>query len=147
MNLLLENYALNNEADKFWEDQKMRAEEYKRYLDMMNQWLILEQEGKRIDRFIKKQGWIKVAVYGMAIYGRHIIRDLKSSDCAVVYAVDQKKMDDYDGVKVWRPRDPLPQADVLINSVIHEHSKIVEEMSDIILCPIVNLEDVVFESY
>lgn len=125
----------------------MRIEECKRYLDMMNQWLILEQEGKRIDKFIKTQGWCKVAVYGMAIYGRHVIRELKKTDCMVVYAIDQKKIDDYEGVKVWKPTDSLPKADVVINSVIHEHDIIAAEIHSIVLCPVVSLEDIVFGSY
>lgn len=125
----------------------MFIEEYRRYLDMMNQWLILEQEGKRLDRFLKAHGWHKVAVYGMAIYGRHIIRELKESDCRVIYAVDQKRMDEYEGVKIWRPTELLPEADVVINSVIHEHDIIAEEMRNVVSCPVVSLETVVFESY
>lgn len=125
----------------------MLIEEYKRYLDMLNQWLILEQEGKRINRYIEKQGWHKVAVYGMSIYGRHIIRELKTADCKVMYAIDQKRMDDYEGVKIWKPTDSLEKVDVVINSVIHEHDKIAEEMYSILLCPVISLEDVVFKSY
>ncbi len=125
----------------------MLVEEYRRYLDMMNQWLILRHEGKRIDRFIKYQGWCKIAVYGMSIYGRHIIRELKDSDCEVMYAIDQKRMNDYEGVKIWKPTDSLAKVDVVINSVIHEHNKIAEEIHNILLCPVVSLEDIVFESY
>lgn len=65
----------------------MQIEEYEQYLNMMNQWLILTQEGKRLNRFIAGQGWHKIAVYGMSIYGRHAIRDLKKQTaqlCAVL---------------------------------------------------------------
>lgn len=69
----------------------MQIEEYEQYLNMMNQWLILTQEGKRLNRFIAGQGWHKIAVYGMSIYGRHAIRDLKKTDCTVVCGIDRKR--------------------------------------------------------
>lgn len=125
----------------------MLVEDYKRYLDMMNQWLILGQEGKRLDRYLKDCDWCKIAIYGMSIYGRHIIRELSDTECIVIYAIDRKGMDDYRGVKVLKPTDFLPEVDVVINSVIHEHERIVEDIKSIIQCPIVSLEDVVFESY
>ncbi len=125
----------------------MLVGDYRRYLDMMNQWLILSQEGKRLDRFLKERGWCKVAVYGMSIYGRHIIRELENTDCVVMYAIDRKRMDDYRGIKVLKPADSLPNVDVVINSVIHEHDRIAEDMHNIVQCPIVSLVDVVFESY
>ncbi len=125
----------------------MQAEEYERYLDMMNQWLILSQEGKRIDRFIRNQGWQSVAIYGMAIYGRHVIRDLKKTDCTVAYGIDRKKMDRYEGIEILQPINQLPDVDVIINSVLHRHDEIAGVLQKIVSCPVVSLEDVVFGSY
>lgn len=125
----------------------MSIEDYGKYLSMMNQWLILKQEGKNIDRFIKAHGWREIAVYGMAIYGRHVIRELKESDCRVVYAIDRKKLVEYEGVKILQPVELLPEVDVVINSVIHEHDNIAGELRNVVSCPVVSLETVVFESY
>lgn len=125
----------------------MQIEEYERYLNMMNQWLILAQEGKRLDRFIVRQGWRKVAIYGMSIYGRHTIRDLKKTDCAVVCGIDRKRMAPCEGVQILEPTDCLPQADAVINTVLHRHQEIVRDLQKLIACPVVSLEDVVFGSY
>ena len=35
----------------------MQVEQYRQYLDMMNQWLILQQEGKNIGEYLKKKGY------------------------------------------------------------------------------------------
>ena len=129
------------------DDDKMHVAEYEQYLTMMNQWFILAHEGKGIDRFIRKQGWQSVAVYGMAIYGRHVIRELKKTSCIVVYGIDRKKMEQYEGIRILKPTDHLPDVDVVINSVIHRHGEIMGDLIDIILCPVVSLEDVVFGSY
>ncbi len=118
-----------------------------RYLDMMNQWLILKQEGKSITSYIRKQGWQTIAIYGMGIYGRHVIRELKGTDCIIKYGVDQKTMDKYDGIEIMKPIEKLPEVDVIVNTVIHDHASIANDLKGKVLCSIVNLEDIIFSSY
>lgn len=125
----------------------MRIEDYERYLNMMNQWLILAQEGKSLERFIMRQGWQRIAIYGMSIYGRHTIRDLKKTDCTVVCGIDRKRMSPYEGVEILEPTDQLPQIDVVINAVLHRHQEVERDLQKVISCPVVSLEDVVFGSY
>lgn len=117
------------------------------YLSMMNQWLILKQEGKGIARYLERNGFRTVAVYGMAIYGRHVVRDLQGTDIAVAYGLDRKKMKPYLGVEILQPTGGLPQADVIINSVIRDNMNIKAALSQITDIPVISLEEVVFGSY
>lgn len=117
------------------------------YLEMMNQWLILKQEGKSIARYLERNGFRSVAVYGMGIYGRHAVRDLQGTGVSVVYGLDRKKMKPYLGVEILQPTGELPQADVIINSVLHDHMDIKAALSQVTDIPVVSLEDVVFGSY
>lgn len=119
----------------------------KRYLDMMNQWFILKQEGKSIDRYLKKKGYCKVAIYGMAIYGRHVVRELRNKDIVIAYGIDRKKMEPYYGIEVVNPTGRLPDADVIINTVLHDQNSVIAALKQITDIPVVSLEDVVFESY
>ena len=121
-----------------WED---------RYLNMMNQWLILKQEGKGIDRYLKKHGYNTAAVYGMAIYGRHVIRELQESDIKVLYGIDRREMQAYKNIKVLQPVEGIPPVDIIINTVLHDHAEIKSCMAQITDSPVVNLEDIIFESY
>ena len=117
------------------------------YLNMMNQWLILKQEGKSIARYLERNGFSSVAVYGMAIYGRHVVRDLRGTGITVVYGLDQKKMKPYLGVEILQPTETLPQADVIINSVLPDHVNVKVSLSQITDIPVISLEEVVFGSY
>lgn len=117
------------------------------YLSMMNQWLILKQEGKSIARYLKRNGYHSAAVYGMAIYGRHVVRDLLGTDITIAYGIDQKKMKPYQGVEVLQPTIELPQVDIIINAVIHDHMNIKDTLAHITDIPVVSLEDVVYGSY
>lgn len=125
----------------------MQIEQYKKYLNMMNQWLILKQEGKGIEKYLQRNGYHTVAIYGMAIYGRHVVRELYESDVKIAYGIDRKKMDPYKEIEILSLTDQLPVVDVIINTVIREHDTIKKDLSKIINCAVVSLEDVIYESY
>lgn len=48
----------------------MIIQQYQQYLDMMNQWLIICEEGRHVDKYFKERDYKNIAVYGMAVYGR-----------------------------------------------------------------------------
>ena len=125
----------------------MSIDQYRQYLDMMNQWLILKQEGKNIAKYLRKKGYSSVAIYGMAIYGRHVVRELTGTDITIAYGIDWKKMKPYEGVEVLQPNDKLPFADVIINTVIHENAGIAVALAKLTKVPMISLEEVIFESY
>lgn len=125
----------------------MQIEQYRQYLDMMNQWLILKQEGKSIEPYLRKKEYRSVAVYGMAIYGRHVIRELQGTAIKVLYGIDQKEMRPYRGVDVLHPMVALPEVDAIINTVLHQHMEIKRDLTKMVDCPIESLEDIVYESY
>lgn len=118
-----------------------------KYLNMMNQWLILKQEGKSIDGYLRKYGYNTIAVYGMAVYGRHLVRELQESDITILYAIDRKKMEPYKNIKVLRPVAGMPRVDAVINTVLHDHINIKFQLAGMIGSPVISLEDVVFDSY
>ena len=119
----------------------------KRYLDMMNQWMILNYEKKGIAGYLKQKGYHTIAIYGIAIYGRHVIRELEGSDIVIAYGIDQKKMKSYKDIKIIQPALELPYADIIINTVIHDHKTIQSILNEITKIPLVSLEDVIFDAY
>ncbi len=125
----------------------MDIDRNKLYLDMLNQWLIIKQEGRSVGSYIEKCGWQSVAIYGMGIYGRHIIRELKGTKCRILYGIDRQKIDVYEGIKILNPAERLPEVDIVINSVIHEQDDIAKHLKTIISCPVVSLEEIVYASY
>lgn len=125
----------------------MQEGKTRQYLDMMNQWLILKQEHKSLDCYLKQKGYGTIAIYGLGVYGRHLIRDLFRTEVTVVYGIDQKKSQPYRGIPVVQPSIGLQSVDVIINTVIHEHEMIRSYLAGIVDIPVLNLEDVIYESY
>lgn len=125
----------------------MQIDDYQRYLQMMNQWLILKQEGKSLEKYFIERGYGTIGVYGIGIYGRHLIRELSDGSVKILYGIDQKEMKPYKGIKIVHLDEHLSKVDVIVNTVIQDHEKIKMQLSSIFSSPIICLEDVVFESY
>lgn len=124
-----------------------RISHEKRYLNVMHQWLILKEENMLLSDLLKSYHIKCVAIYGMSILGRHIIRELEGSDITVSYGIDQKSMGIYKNVIVYKPDVELSKVDAVINTVVWAHEEIAQMLTDKLGCPVLNLEDLVFDRY
>lgn len=118
-----------------------------RNLNMINQWLILKMRGIDIATRLKKNGIRCIAIYGMGINGRHLVRELCHTDIKIAYGMDQKKMQPYMGVNIVKVESGLPEVDLIVNSVIYAQDEISQELKLFCKCPVISLEDLVFGSY
>lgn len=116
-------------------------------LNMINQWLILKSQGIELATGLIKNDIKRIAIYGMGIYGRHLVRELLHTDIEIVYCMDQKTMDPFMGVHIIKAKSGLPEVDLVVNSVIYAHDEISRKLIHLYKCPVVSLEDLVFESY
>lgn len=119
----------------------------KRYLDVMHQWFILKENTLPISDILEEYHISSVAVYGMGIMGRHVVRELKGTGIEVRYGIDQRKMDAYEQVSVFTPKERLREVDAVINTVVWEHDKISHLLSEKLDSRILNLEELIFNRY
>lgn len=116
-------------------------------LKMFNQWLIIKQEGKSIAAYLKENNFKKIAIYGMSYAGERLLDDLKGTDIEVVYAVDQRADGIFAEVELVT-KDEIAQqqeVDAIIVTAIYFFDEIEEELSESVDCPIVSLEDILYE--
>lgn len=122
-------------------------EKDRRYLLLMNQWIINKQNCWKTADYLNKHGYHNIAVYGMSIYGRHLLRELDGEKIRVEYCLDQNVMPSYMNISVISPNDYLKPVDAIINTVIWDHESISGLLRKKIDCPIISLEEIVFEGY
>ncbi len=118
----------------------------KRNYDMVNQWLILKDSGMGLSKEIKRYGVHRIAIYGMGICGRHLVRELQHSDIEIAYAMDRKVVEPYQGVEIRKLKEGMPEVDAVINTVING-SQSLKDLKQHYKCRILGLETLVFESY
>lgn len=118
-----------------------------RYLDLMNQWMILKHNNITLSTYLTEKGMRKIAIYGMGIYGRHLIREFeKCEDIQLMYGIDMKQMKPYRGINIYNLSQTPNEVDAVINTIIYDTNvaKIIEKRMG---CKVISMEDLIFESY
>ena len=112
---------------------------------MMVQWVRVKQEGKKLDAYFKARGYKKIAIYGMSYAGEVLLNELKETEITVAYGIDRNAdMIDAD-VDVVMIEDGLAEVDAIVITAITFFDEIEEQLQEKISCPILSLEDILYE--
>jgi hypothetical protein len=114
-------------------------------LKMFNQWLMLKQEGKTIEKYFVENGFHRIAVYGMSYAGERLIDDLKGTEIEVAYGIDRNADRIFSEVEIVNADDTLQSVDAVVVTAIYNFDEIEEKLSELMDCPIISLEDVIYE--
>lgn len=125
--------------------QMEKVDKFKGYYNMLNQWLILKQEGKSLIEYFVNNNYKSVAIYGMGEMGNRLYDELKNSDIEVKYAVDKNVAGTYSELEVIEKDDDFDVVDVMIVTATFAFDEIEGELREKVDWPIVSLEDVVYE--
>lgn len=112
---------------------------------MMNQWVRVKQEGKNLSEYFESNGYKNIAVYGMSYAGETLLEELKDTDINVAYGIDQKADSIYADVDIFTTDDELQQVDAVVVTAITFFDEIEEKLLKKMDCPILSLEDILFE--
>lgn len=138
--------AMNISQTKKIEKKQEKVDKFKNYYTMLNQWLMLKQEGKSLEKYFIDNGYKTIAIYGMGEMGNRLYDELKDSKLVEVkYAIDQNAATTYSELEVVEKDDNLAEADVMVVTATFAYEEIEKEMSEKVDFPIISLEDVVYE--
>ena len=112
---------------------------------MMNQWVKVKQEGKNLAEYFKRNGYKKIAVYGMSYAGETLVDELRGSEIEIAYGIDRNTNGIYSDMNIFSIEDELGEVDVVIVTAITFFAEISERLSEKMRCPIFSLEDILYE--
>ena len=112
---------------------------------MMNQWVKVKQEGKKLSDYFEKNGYKKIAIYGMSYAGETLLEELEGSGIEVSYGIDQKADALFLDVDVVSMEDTLEEVDAVVVTAITFFDEIEERISEKLNCPVISLEDILYE--
>ncbi len=124
---------------------KGESDKYKELFLMMNQWVNVKQEGKNLSAYFEKNGYRKIAVYGLSYTGETLLDELEGTGVEVLYAIDQRADFLNLDIEVFSPDDTLEQVDAIVVTPITFFSAIEEKLRDKVDCPILSLMNIVDE--
>ncbi len=137
--------AIGRMRGKTIEQKAKKVDKFKSYYNMLNQWLILKQEGKTLEKYFTDNNYKTIAIYGMGEMGNRLYDELKGTGVEVKYAIDKNAASTYSELDVIDPEEEFENVDVVVVSAIFDFDAIEEIVSEKIDCPVVSLEDVVYE--
>ena len=112
---------------------------------MMNQWVKVKQEGKNLEDYFRKNNYGTIAIYGMSYAGERLCEELKGSTIDIKYAIDKNASSLYSDVEILTPEDALEEVDAIVVTPIFFMDEIEDMLSQKVDCPIVSLEDILYE--
>lgn len=126
---------------------KMRAMSNKHLelFKMMSQWVKVKQEGKNLSSYFERNEYTKIAVYGMSYAGEALVNELENSTVTVAYGIDRNADSLYADVDIVSMDDDLTEVDAVVVTAITFFDEIEEKLSEKMDCPIISLEDILYE--
>lgn len=125
--------------------QKELADKHLALYLMMNQWVKVKQENKSIASYLEKNGYREIAIYGMNYVGETLLGELAGSGVKVKYAIDRNADNIYTDVDIVVPDVSLEKVDAIIVTPITFFDEIAEMLSGKADCPILSMEDILYE--
>ena len=124
---------------------KARSSKHLVLFRMMDQWVQVKQEGKNLASYFEKNGYKKIAIYGMSYAGMTLIKELKDTDITIAYGIDKNADSIYADIDIVSMDEKLEEVDAIIVTAITFFDEIEEKLSTKIGCPILSLEDILYE--
>jgi lactate dehydrogenase-like 2-hydroxyacid dehydrogenase len=122
-----------------------KISKYVSYYNILNQWFIIKQQGKKIDHYLDSQGYNTIAIYGMGEIGNRLYTELEGSNINVLYAIDKNASSTFAELEIFEINKDLPNVDVIIVTAVFDIAEIRKSLEKVIDCPIISFEDIVYE--
>uniref|UniRef100_N2B5Y2 C-methyltransferase domain-containing protein n=1 Tax=Eubacterium plexicaudatum ASF492 TaxID=1235802 RepID=N2B5Y2_9FIRM len=112
---------------------------------MMNQWVKVKQEGKNLTSYFEEHGYKKIAIYGMSYAGETFFDELRDTSVEIVYGIDKKTSALNVELEVVSVDSELEEVDAVVVTAITYFDDIEKALSAKLNCPILSLEDILYE--
>ncbi len=153
--LVLAGFASGVAADEFTLG-KMRKKsidkavdtnkKFSEFYSILLRWLKVRQEGRSLGGYLHNQGYKRIAIYGMKELGVALLDELKGSEVEVAYTIDMDADNIYVAADVYKPDEELEPVDAIVVTAVHYFKDIKNNMEKKMNCPVISLEDVVWEA-
>lgn len=112
---------------------------------MMDQWVKVKQEGKKLSTYFNERGYREIAIYGMSYAGKTLVDELEGSNIKIKYGIDKKADNIFADFKVITPDEELENVDVVVVTAIQFFDEIEEKLNKKLKCPVISLENILYE--
>lgn len=125
-------------------DRWKRLEKKNRALFLlMDEWVKIKQDGKKLESYFKKNNLKRIAVYGMSNVGKCLVRELNASEIEIVYGIDKNSANIYSKIKLVTADSVLQEVDAVVVALVDGYEEVCDSLSESLDCPIIAIEDII----
>lgn len=132
------------EGDRINKVQKMSDKHLALFI-MMNQWVKVKQASKNLSSYFNEKGYKKIAIYGMSYAGETLVEELRGTGVEIAYGIDKNASSLYSDIDIVSMDEALGEVDAVVVTPITFFDEIEEQLSQKLDCPIISLEDILYE--
>lgn len=137
--------AAKSISSKKISDMEVSAAKVHQLYMAFDQWLRIHQEGKTLVSYFERNAYKTVAIYGMKELGERLFDELEGSGIEVCYVIDKNADTIYADVDIVKPEEELRSVDVIVVTALYYFDEISELLDEKVDCPVVSLEDILYE--
>ncbi len=137
--------AVGNITGKSVNKWKRLSDKHLELFILMNQWVKIKQAGKNLSEYFEQNGYKRIAVYGMSYAGETLVGELQNTAIEIAYGVDKNAASIYADIDIVSMDDELGEVDAVVVTAITFFDEIEEALSEKLDCPIISLEDILYE--
>jgi len=132
-------------VDRTLNKKEISINKYKKYYNVINQWLYNKNLGINLSEYFVKKGYNNIAIYGMGELGNRLYEELKDSPIKISYGIDKEANSKYSEVKVIEVNEHFDDVDVIVITPIFDYDSIKALLGEKTDIKIISLEDVIFD--
>ena len=136
----------NNFMEKTMKKNSAMSNKHLALFLMMNEWVKVKQKGKSLTEYFEKNGYKKIAIYGMSFIGRRLYEEL-ANYVEIDYAIDKNADNICMDICIYLPNDHLEEVDAIIVTTVMHFDEITELLQKKVKCPVLSLENIIDELF
>lgn len=121
-------------------------DKFRNYFSVLDKWMQLKEKKIRLDQVFLKEGYKRIAIYGVAHLGNHLIAELENSNVEIVYGIDRRAETLYSSIPLYGVDGEWEVVDAVIVTVTYDFENVKESIKDKINCPIISLEKIIMDA-
>lgn len=122
-----------------------KRDKFLAYFKLMCMWMEIENPTGDLKRYIEKSEMRTIAIYGIGRMGQRLCVELQDSNVEIKYIIDQNKNKQYRNYAMCSLEDKLETVDAVVVTLTHDFDEIEQQLKKKIDCPIISLEELIYE--